>query len=394
MSDIGIPLKITSHTMMHTTNHTTNHTMIHTTTSDITAMNDDTTRSRSMQLRSMRMQQLYSVGRRAAVLACLLLGACSDASEGVSSASEGSTSSGDSDTNSTGETLGESATTTTGGPTTTTSGGPTTEGMESTTAMTSESSSTSGTSTTGATEGDTSSTGGPLCGDGAIDAGEECDLGAEMNGDGLFSTCSEECMIQPACNDGIYTPSIEECDSSDPLFVEAAVCSDACTWKGVIVFVTSATYSGDLGGLSGADARCQELAEEGGLVMSGQYHAWLSVGSDDAASRVPLVDEAYYRLDGEMIAKNSAQLLSGKLLHEFSITEMKAEIEPSRAWTNTAPDGSTESIDIDCQSFTSGEKADLSYAGFTSKTDAKWTDVGIASYCNKKFRLYCFSAAF
>jgi len=38
------------------------------------------------------------------------------------------------------------------------------------------------------------------------------------------------------------------------------------------VFVTSTTQHGDLGGLSRADALCQDLADSAGL--SGPYHAW------------------------------------------------------------------------------------------------------------------------
>ncbi len=151
---------------------------------------------------------------------------------------------------------------------------------------------TSSTDTSDATTNltDTSTTGGlGGCGDEITEGDEECDLG-EMNGEGDYGGCNSDCTLQPACKDGKYQPDFEACDPSADEFEEAAICTDVCTWDGVIVFVTSESFEGDFGGLAGADQHCRDLATAAGLVMPEQYRAWLSVGGNHAADRIPRVD--------------------------------------------------------------------------------------------------------
>ena len=54
----------------------------------------------------------------------------------------------------------------------------------------------------------------PVCGDGFLDAGEECDDNNNRNGDGCSSTCRLE--GGPFCGDGILDPG-EECDDGNNL---------------------------------------------------------------------------------------------------------------------------------------------------------------------------------
>jgi len=236
-----------------------------------------------------------------------------------------------------------------------------------------------------------------FCGDAVTDPGEECDLGEAENGKEDYGGCNDDCTLQPSCNDKKHQPFYEECDPSDPLFAEAAVCTDVCTWKGVIVFLTSEAVTGDLDGdhgLDGADIVCRTFAHDAGLQKWDQYSAWLSVGTSTAASRIPLVNRPYYRLDGQKIAENATGLLSSKLLLPANISEKKKDLGLSMVWTNTHPDGSTTSEMDDCQSFSSPDNGNEAYIGLADKTDAQWTHTGVTSYCNQKARLYCFSPAF
>jgi len=53
-----------------------------------------------------------------------------------------------------------------------------------------------------------------------------------------------------------------------------------------VALVSSVTCTSNLGGLAGADAKCNRLAAAAGL--TGSYMAWMSVGVDDPDSRFPI----------------------------------------------------------------------------------------------------------
>jgi hypothetical protein len=74
-------------------------------------------------------------------------------------------------------------------------------------------------------------------------------------------------------------------------------------------FVTSRNpgYGGDLGGIGGADAWCQYLADEAGL-GNREWHAYLSLGFIDARDRIGA--GPWYNVDGVLIAESVEQLHS------------------------------------------------------------------------------------
>lgn len=55
----------------------------------------------------------------------------------------------------------------------------------------------------------------PVCGDGIIAAGEQCDDGAEENTGG-HNRCNADCTIGEYCGDGVVQPEAEQCDDADP----------------------------------------------------------------------------------------------------------------------------------------------------------------------------------
>ena len=71
------------------------------------------------------------------------------------------------------------------------------------------------------------------------------------------------------------------------------------------VFITSSTYSGDLGGVAGADAKCQLAADAEAL--GGTWRAWLSTSTEDAFARIA-GDGPWYQLDGTLTFNNHANL--------------------------------------------------------------------------------------
>ena len=87
------------------------------------------------------------------------------------------------------------------------------------------------------------------------------------------------------------------------------------------IFVSSAVYSGALGGLSGADAKCQTLASAAALC--GTFKAWLSDGTADAAARLTHATGNYVLANGQVVASGWAGLTSGSIQHAIDLTEMK-----------------------------------------------------------------------
>src|SRR4051812_26024409 len=76
----------------------------------------------------------------------------------------------------------------------------------------------------------------------------------------------------------------------------------ACGSGSSCVFVSSALYSGALGGLSGADSKCQGLAAAAGL--PGAYKAWLADTTGAPISRFVHSTGPYRLVNGTTIAAN------------------------------------------------------------------------------------------
>jgi cysteine-rich repeat protein len=57
----------------------------------------------------------------------------------------------------------------------------------------------------------------PLCGNGTVDSGEECDDGNHIPGDGCELNCTYTCTQNSDCDDGQVCNGEESCNTSDPL---------------------------------------------------------------------------------------------------------------------------------------------------------------------------------
>lgn len=145
---------------------------------------------------------------------------------------------------------------------------------------------------------------------------------------------------------------------------------------GKLIFISSERYSADLGGLEGADAKCQTLAEAAGL--GGEFKAWLSTLSTSAASRLTHSNEPYVLSNGVLVANDWADLTSGTLRHEFDQTESPELAPPNAAgscnplvfWTSTDERGSQ--FGGDCDGWTTTSEAVDGHLGVIS-TGATWS---------------------
>jgi hypothetical protein len=150
------------------------------------------------------------------------------------------------------------------------------------------------------------------------------------------------------------------------------------------IFVSSNTYSGNLGGLAGADAKCAAMASAASL--SGIFKAWLSDHSSTAASRLTHANVPYVRTDGVVVAANWAGLTSGTLQNPISATETKtAPINPTYVWTNTDSNGA-EHGQYNCYNWTDSGSASAYSGRFTETTGWSYS---VQDVCSSQAHLYC-----
>lgn len=153
------------------------------------------------------------------------------------------------------------------------------------------------------------------------------------------------------------------------------------------VFVTSETYTGNLGGLTGGDAKCQALAESADL--GGTWMAWLSDGNNSPSTRFVKSDIPYKLIDGTLVANNWNDLTSGTLRKPISKTE-SASIASGNEWVRTGTDTTGKTTDFHCAGWTNASgKGEYSTVGHAGTSNA-WTSYSNLGSCDGQFHLYCF----
>jgi hypothetical protein len=172
-----------------------------------------------------------------------------------------------------------------------------------------------------------------------------------------------------------------------------------------VIFVTSTAYTGDLGGLAGADEKCQTRASDAGL--SGTFKAWLSTTqvNGNAADRLIHGMTPYVTPNGDVVANNWDDLVDGTIAHPINVTEYGESPSTLYVWTGTSANG----VAIpsaggmydppNCQSWTYEGGMVLfpsifgwGVKGFVNTTDAGWTNYDVlpgTDYCNQPAGLYC-----
>ena len=170
----------------------------------------------------------------------------------------------------------------------------------------------------------------------------------------------------------------------------AAVLADEEILTPKLVFVTTGAFDGNLGGLIGADEKCQEAADNAGL--DGDFQAWLSDSNDTPTSRFEtLALGPYFMLDGRIVAENFADLLDGNLRQPIEITELGVQQSANEVWTGTVEDG-TASV-FNCTNWTSSSGAVFGLRGLVGEVDDDWTfrkAFGGKADCEGVRFLYCF----
>jgi hypothetical protein len=175
------------------------------------------------------------------------------------------------------------------------------------------------------------------------------------------------------------------------------------TPKVYVVFVTSQGWGSDeIGGVTGADVKCANLAGATQGLKGRKWAAWLSSGSTSGAARLGATPGPWSRPDGSSVASNVAQL-TDKLLPLFTsiAIDEQGRTHSDLVWTGTRSDGNASSDTCNGWNGTSGR-------GLYGKIDFQkphWTEAGEIEcdgnywsggseysndYTKPRNRLYCF----
>lgn len=150
------------------------------------------------------------------------------------------------------------------------------------------------------------------------------------------------------------------------------------------VFATAQRYNGNLGGVPGADAKCQAAAD--GANLGGEWRAWISTSAAQASLRFE-AGGAWVQVDGATVVFDGLAALSAGARAAVSLTETGAAAT-GPVWTGTDLEGRPSLVD--CESWTTTAPVVQATVGTATAAGAAWTDRGAPISCTSSARLYCF----
>jgi len=156
-----------------------------------------------------------------------------------------------------------------------------------------------------------------------------------------------------------------------------------------VMFTTSTIYTPNLGGLAGADAKCNQLAAAAGL--TGNYVAWLSTASVNAVSRLNGAS-GWVRRDGRPVFNSVDDLSKNRVFYPPRLDESGNDVGAS-PWvmTNTNPDGTgyVGAGYSSCSDFNSNtDNGTYLLCGVASFSDVTFTS-NYGAGCSSQGRIYC-----
>ena len=160
------------------------------------------------------------------------------------------------------------------------------------------------------------------------------------------------------------------------------------------IFISSASYNGNLGGLSGADSKCQALAEAQGLERT--YKAFMGSGASSLKSRFNLVGGVFnFNGSGEpiKITDLGVDLLNTDqpkdLINSIEFDETGNSVNSS-AWTGSDSEGEI-STSVSCNNWTDDSSGQNGTVGDNSRVTGFYLEDPPSQPCNLTYRIYCVS---
>lgn len=174
------------------------------------------------------------------------------------------------------------------------------------------------------------------------------------------------------------------------------------------IFLSSSDYKGDLGGLKGADRKCQQLARNAGLSTSGTWKALIFSDQETCPDYDPNLYmsncyNGYYLVNARGIASmkvatNKKHLLSAKksLFRRIDYDERGRKVSSGTkyVWTGAIRKSSSSSTfiasDNDCyKDWDSTSRSKKGAFGRFTSTSSKFLADDDDRKCTKRARLYC-----
>jgi hypothetical protein len=196
-----------------------------------------------------------------------------------------------------------------------------------------------------------------------------------------FKPCNGACVADAVCCGGCLAG--QRCSGG--------TCVPSCGTPGVPcrVFVTSTGTTGAIGGLLGADAKCQGHATAAGL--TGTYKAWLSDSDESPSTRFTNTANTgpYQLVNGTPIAANWAALIDGGIDNPINLTESGGAPPANLVWTKTTTAGTLWGVETTCNEWFS-EANIFSACGVHALSNEGWTQLFVGILCSNTLLLYCF----
>ena len=166
------------------------------------------------------------------------------------------------------------------------------------------------------------------------------------------------------------------------------------TGNGTVFFTTNGRWTGNLGGLAGADTLCTNEASAAGL--GGKFKAWLSSSTVNAKARIGGAGPWKFVTGEEAFTlKNGMFTPSDFLRYDARGNDLMFTDAPN-VWTGTGDFGVLDASNATCNDWTSDLAANNGSIGQLTWFNPLWThydqpDVpnGLVS-CSQLQRLYCF----
>ena len=234
---------------------------------------------------------------------------------------------------------------------------------------------------TGTPPGDGVSTDGVSTDDGgSTDDGVSTSDGAESSDGGRPS--SDDAGMETGCEARLGTT--DNCAACGDTCVATDVCTENACTSARRVFLSSAQYDGDFGGVEGADAACQTLAEA--EAMGGHWRAFIA-DPNTGLARHSMLGGPYLRMDAASIADDWDDLTDGEIDVPLNIDET-GQMVGGNVWTGLSNGGNSTCADWTYNGNGCLEGSPCGVGGESNLTDDHW-DGFFVYHCDSTFRLYC-----